>query len=236
MTVNHILTDLGFSKDIKVREEALESLTRRIAEASVTIRQALAPFAVNADPHQDAVIKSSAPTIRMVAPAGAGKTQTIINRVLYRVQHGLKPARTLLLTFDNAAVNSIKLKLHNTLGELGAELKGLRIMTLNAYGYSVLRECFRHEYRPVVESKRQYALVRELRNQLARRSGEHFSALPEYLANRFYVEFFSFLKNSLFDPRALDAQAATDFLVDCPQAEVFFTRTGGMGGFGGASN
>jgi len=31
MTVNHILTDLGFSKDIKVREEALESLTRRIA-------------------------------------------------------------------------------------------------------------------------------------------------------------------------------------------------------------
>ena len=36
MTVNHILTDLGFSKDIKVREEALESLTRRITEASVS--------------------------------------------------------------------------------------------------------------------------------------------------------------------------------------------------------
>ena len=69
MTVNHILSDLGFSKDIKVREEALESLTRRITEASVTTRQALAPFAVNADQHQDAVIKSSASTIRMVAPA-----------------------------------------------------------------------------------------------------------------------------------------------------------------------
>jgi len=34
----------------------------------------------------DAVIKSSASTIRMVAPAGAGKTQNHINRVLYRVQ------------------------------------------------------------------------------------------------------------------------------------------------------
>ena len=134
MAVNHILTDLEFSKDIKVREEALESLTRRIAEASVTIRQALAPFAVNADPHQDAVIKSDSRTIRMVAPAGAGKTQTIINRVLYRVQNGLKPARTLLLTFDNTAVNSIGLKLHDKLEELGAELSGLRIMTLNAYG------------------------------------------------------------------------------------------------------
>lgn len=225
MAVNHILTDLGFSKDIRVREEALESLARRITEASISTRQALAPFAVNADPHQDAVIKSSARTIRMVAPAGAGKTQTIINRVLYRVQQGLKPARTLLLTFDNAAVNSIKLKLRDKLAELGAELSGLRIMTLNAYGYSVLRECFRQEYRPIIESKRQYALAKELRDQLNRRSAEHFGALPEYLANRFYVEFFSFLKNSLFDPRALDAQAATDFLMDCPQAEVFFTSS-----------
>ena len=81
----------------------------------------------------------------MVAPAGAGKTQTIINRVLHRVQHGQNPARTLLLTFDNAAVNSIRLRLRDKLGEL----VGLRIMTLNAYGYSVLRECFPQEYRPV---------------------------------------------------------------------------------------
>ena len=222
MTVNHILTDLGFSKDIEVREKALESLARRISEASITTRQALAPFAVNADPHQDAVIKSPARTIRMVAPAGAGKTQTIINRVLYRIQQGLKPARTLLLTFDNAAVNSIRLKLQDKLAELGAELSGLRIMTLNAYGYSVLREFFRPEYRPIIESKRQHALARELRDQLSRRSAEHFGALPEYLASRFYVDFFSFLKNSLFDPRALDSQAMTDFLMDCPQAEVFF--------------
>ena len=118
MTVNHILTDLGFSKDIKVREEALESLTRRITEASVTTRQALAPFAVNADQHQDAVIKSSATHDPHGRPSSAGKTQTIINRVLHRVQQGLKPARTLLLTFDNAAVNSIKLKLHDKLAEL----------------------------------------------------------------------------------------------------------------------
>ena len=33
MAVNHILTDLEFSKDIKVREEALESLTRPISIA-----------------------------------------------------------------------------------------------------------------------------------------------------------------------------------------------------------
>ena len=97
------------------------------------------------------------------------------------------------------------------LRDLGIEVLQVNLGKLcaNAYGYSVLRECFRQEYRPVVESKRQYALVRQLRDQLNRRSAEHFGALPEYIANRFYVEFFSFLKNSLFDSRALDTQAAS---------------------------
>lgn len=78
MTVNRILPDLNFSTDFKVRDQALEILRRRIKEAAVSTRQALIPFAVAADPHQEAVIKSPARTIGMVAPAGAGKTQTII--------------------------------------------------------------------------------------------------------------------------------------------------------------
>ena len=164
MTVNRILPDLNFSTDFKVRDQALEILRRRIKEAAVSTRQALIPFAVAADPHQEAVIKSPARTIRMVAPAGAGKTQTIINRVLHRVQQGLNPARALLLTFDNAAVNSIRLKLRERLTEVGIELSQLRISTLNAYGYSVLRDFFPPEYKRVIESPRQYALVRELRN------------------------------------------------------------------------
>ena len=97
MTINHILTDLDFSADFTVRDEALEALIRRIKEASVSTRQALAPFTVVADEHQEAVIHSSSPTIRMVAPAGAGKTQTIVNRLPHRIRLGLNPARMLLL-------------------------------------------------------------------------------------------------------------------------------------------
>jgi hypothetical protein len=51
-----------------------------------------------------------------------------------------------VLTFDNAAVNSIKIKLREKLAALGIELAGLRIQTLNAYGYSVLKERFPSEY------------------------------------------------------------------------------------------
>lgn len=229
MTVNHILTDLDFSSDFELREQALETLTRRITEAAVSTRQALAPFLVTADPHQEAIIRSSAPTIRMVAPAGAGKTQTIINRLLNRVQHGLNPARVLLLTFDNAAVNSIRLKLREKLAELRVELSGLRIQTLNAYGYAVLRGSFPPEYKAVIESRRRYALLRELRDELRSQSPEHFGVLPEYLANRYYLEFFSLLKNNLFDPRSVNAQAITDFLLEAPQATPFFPMPGNRG-------
>jgi DNA helicase-2/ATP-dependent DNA helicase PcrA len=101
----------------------------------------------------------------------------------------------------------------------------VRISTLNAYGYSMLRELFASEYRPVISPKRQTALIRELLGTLNRRSSEHCGALPGYLAYRFYTEFFSLLKNRLCDPRSLDAQAVTDFLLECPLAEVFFTST-----------
>jgi hypothetical protein len=42
----------------------------------------------------------------MVAPAGSGKTQTIINRVLARIQAGMRPSRVLVLTFDNSAAQA----------------------------------------------------------------------------------------------------------------------------------
>lgn len=225
MTVNRILADLDFSRSIQLRQQALETLTRRIREAAVSTRQSLAWFAADADEHQEAVINSPAQTIRMVAPAGAGKTQTIINRVLCRVQQGLNPARLLLLTFDNAAVNSIRLKLREQLAEPGTDLSRLRISTLNAYGYSVLREFFPSEYRPVIESRRPYSLIRQLLDELRGRNRGRGPALPEFLAFRFYLEFFSFLKNSLFDPRATDPQAFADFLLASPQAEVFFTSS-----------
>lgn len=222
MTVNHILADLEFSSNFEIRQRALEVLAQRIAEAAVSAREALSPFLVAADPYQKAVIESPAHTVRLVAPAGAGKTQTIINRVLHRVRQGLAPDRTLLLTFDRAAVSSIRLKLRDKLAELGADLTGLQIQTLNAYGYAVLRDCFSAEYKPVVETRRQYGLVRELLQGLRSRSEERYAALPEYLAHRYYLEFFSLLKNNLFDPRAIDSQAATDFLLQAPQATPFF--------------
>ena len=63
------------------------------------------------DPFQQKVVDSTATSIRMVAPAGSGKTETLARRVQARIAHGFAPHRILLLTFDNNARQSVLRKL-----------------------------------------------------------------------------------------------------------------------------
>ena len=149
----------------------------------------------------------------MVAPAGSGKTQTIINRALFRVQNGLRPERLLILTFDNAAASSLRTKLQEQTRLLGVDLSRLRISTLNAFGYAILREDVPAEYKSVIAAPRSRRLVREVKEALAAKSAERAAVLPPEFQNRLYQELFSLLKNELFDPRNVAPQLFADFLL-----------------------
>jgi hypothetical protein len=50
-----------------------------------------APFSADADAAQRAFIEARSQTIRLLAPAGSGKTQSIANRVARCVSDGMKP-------------------------------------------------------------------------------------------------------------------------------------------------
>ena len=227
-TTDHILTDLDFSLDFEVRQEAAEELGRRINAAPVDTRGALASFVPNADPYQRQVIDAPETTIRLVAPAGSGKTQTVANRVLSRVRDGLNPARILVLTFDNAAATSLKEQLRSQTEKIEkqasrpVDLRGLTVSTLNAFGYALLRQDVPGEFRPVIERWRARRLLREVKQALRAKSPDRHAALPAQLEDRFYLEFFSLLKNQLFDPRRPDAQRVADFMLAAPQATPFF--------------
>ncbi|MCI0660451.1 MAG: ATP-dependent helicase, partial [Acidobacteria bacterium] len=54
------------------------------------------------------------------------------------------------------------------------------------------------------------------------RSPDRFCALPLKVTDYFYLEFFSLLKNELFDPRDLQPQVFADFMQASPQAKPFF--------------
>src|SRR5688500_18598871 len=91
------------------------------------------------DEHQRRVIECRSRTIRMVAPAGSGKTQTIVERVLARIEEGLRPDRVLVLTFDRAARRSLVERLASRSLERGIDARKCTVSTLNAFGAALLR-------------------------------------------------------------------------------------------------
>lgn len=218
MSTDHIITDLDFTDDFEIRQQVLRDLEDRITTTSIDIRNALLSYTPNADNYQQMVIDAEAETIRVVAPAGSGKTQTVINRVLSQIRDGVNPSRILVVTFDNAAATSLT----NHLNEIKIELSDLRISTLNSFGYWILREYFPKEFKPVIQDYRSRRLFKEVKEALKEKSAERYAAIPRNIKNTFFIEFFGMLKNELFDPRDINAQQFADFLLKNRQADPFF--------------
>ena len=89
------------------------------------------------DRYQQAVIESREQSIRVLAPAGSGKTETLGRRVGALIDSGVPPHRILILTFDRQAQASFQL----TLKRLGISGR-VEIRTLNAFGLRILNELF----------------------------------------------------------------------------------------------
>jgi DNA helicase II / ATP-dependent DNA helicase PcrA len=222
--VQHILCDLEFDAGIEISAAVFERLRSNLDSSPLSIQDPLKQIVVTADEFQTQVIEARAEVIRMLAPAGSGKTQTVANRVLRRVSEGVKPERVLVLTFDNSAAGSLRATFQSELAKHNLSSLAVKITTLNAFGYELLRTYFPPEYKGVVTPKRQHGLLRELLSELQKRSEERFKSLPTNLQRRFYREIFSLLKNALFDPRSIDAQKLAEYLMGSAQAQPFFAE------------
>jgi len=130
----------------------------------------------------------------MVAPAGSGKTQTIVERVLGRIAEGVPAERILILTFDRAARRSLVERLETRAGERDINAARVTSSTLNAFGAALLRRHAPHEPRRVAEETLADRLI-------ATACAE--AGAPAELAGRGPAlrELFALLKNALHDPR-----------------------------------
>ncbi len=147
----------------------------------------------------------------MVAPAGSGKTQTIVERVLRRIEEGIRPERVLVLTFDRAARRSLVERLASRSLERGVDARGCTVSTLNAFGAALLRRHAPQEAHAVADDA--------LADRLLADSAAECGLAMELAGHAALVrEVFALLKNALHDPRGGSEREFAGFLRSDPVA------------------
>ena len=87
------------------------------------------------DEYQQAFVRSEAADVRVLAPAGSGKTETLLWRCQKVHERAAESTRFLIVTFTRAARAELKMRLSSE--EFGTA--PVSVMTLNRYGWALIR-------------------------------------------------------------------------------------------------
>jgi DNA helicase-2/ATP-dependent DNA helicase PcrA len=184
-------------------DDLVAALEETLESQRVTSGPVLPRVSTDLDDHQRKLIDSSAQTIRLLAPAGSGKTHCIVNKVLALVNAGGSAARILLLTFDNASRTELQERVITIFGPANAP--GVR--TLNSYGNSLIRQFQYANKSPprLINSagSYQFKLIQQLLRELNTKNPHLKSVLPDGIKSTFYLDLISLFKNQLFSVRLI---------------------------------
>lgn len=86
------------------------------------------------DPSQMEAVRSVSGPIRVLAPAGSGKTKTLINRILNLLNQGIPPEKILALAFNKKARDEMQERLERK------GIHGIQVRTFHSLGYEIVRE------------------------------------------------------------------------------------------------
>ena len=108
------------------------------------------------DPAQRAAVEHAHGAARVLAPAGSGKTKTLVSRVFELMARGVDPSRILMLAFNTKAAEQLEERLEErgiaTTRRIapGASSSAVHCATFNAFGARYQREIMR--VRPEVDA------------------------------------------------------------------------------------
>lgn len=86
------------------------------------------------DPKQLIAVKSLEGIVKVLAPAGSGKTKTLINRIINLINHGANPERILAVSFNKKAMLEMKQRLATF------SINDVDVRTLHSLGYQIIRK------------------------------------------------------------------------------------------------
>ena len=109
----------------------------RVTDPVLRRRPARAPGAPQLDAQQARVVQSAGGPLLVLAGPGTGKTTTLVEAVVDRVERrGLTPEQVLVLTFSRKAAQELR---ERVTARLGRTTRGALAMTFHSYAYALLR-------------------------------------------------------------------------------------------------
>ena len=91
-------------------------------------------------PDQRAAATAPPGPVMCVAPAGSGKTTTLVARIAWLIDEGADPRTVAAITFNKRAAEELGERLDAALAPLGVEAGVVRVRTFHALGREILRE------------------------------------------------------------------------------------------------
>ena len=125
----------------------------------LTVEERLARLA----PDQRAAATAPPGPVLCVAPAGSGKTTTLVARVAWLVATGTSPEAICAVTFNKRAADELGERVAAALAPLGHPPDTVRVRTFHALGREILKDAGR-PVEPLVDRR---ALLRELEGELS---------------------------------------------------------------------
>ncbi len=101
-------------------------------------------------PDQRAAATAPPGPILCVAPAGSGKTTTLVARIAWLVDSGAAPWMIAAITFNKRAADELRGRLDDAVAPLGIEPGAVRVRTFHALGMEILRSAGR-KVEPLVD-------------------------------------------------------------------------------------
>ncbi len=114
------------------------------------------------DESQLAFVRSDATNIRLLAPAGCGKTISLLHRCAHLAEHSTEQQRFLIVTFTKSAEQELKARLSQD-PQFHSVEKHATITTLNAYGWRRIRDQVRNAQLIKSSWEKRRALMNHLR-------------------------------------------------------------------------
>lgn len=127
------------------------------------------------DPSQLKPIDQIDGPIRLLAPAGSGKTKTLVNRVLSLLNNGIRPNQILVLAFNKKAASQMVDKLEAKEVQTTRKLSddGVSVRTFHSFGYEIIQNQLKWRIN-------QNDIKKQEKRILGKASEELLKSLPNY--------------------------------------------------------